>query len=98
MIGGLLIRERDGKVHIAGVNHGVLGIVLAENDDLIVIKWPGHTSYLGRMSGNRYYSPEIYVCKKKMVKVPRADGVKPNPPEALHVEPILGWNAGRGTK
>jgi hypothetical protein len=83
MIGGRLERLADGRVLIRGVDHGALGIVLAENEDLVVIKWPGRTCYLDRMSGSRYYSPEVFVCRKEL-----RDG------ECV-VKPLLGWNAGR---
>jgi hypothetical protein len=95
MIEGFLVRERDGKVRIRGVDHGTLGIVLAENDDLIVIKWPGHTAWLGRFQEREYVSPEICVCEKYMCKVPRVDGTEPDPSHEEAVRLLIEWGAGR---
>lgn len=87
MIGGRLQRWKDGRVTIVGVDHGAVGQVLAENDKFIVIKWPGRTCYLNRMSGSRYFSPETYVCRKTNL----VNG-------ETTVEPVIGWKTQRKAK
>jgi len=56
-------RSADGKVKYPGVDRGGFGDVVAENDQVLVIKWPGGSHWVGK--GIRgYHSPSTDVLRK----------------------------------
>jgi len=74
----------DGKAKMHGVDHGGLGIVLAQNRETLVIKWPGHYGWADQLNPRVWYSPTIAVYHVKAA----GDG-------DLLAKMIIEWEAGR---
>lgn len=58
-------RYEDNKntVSYAGLDMGGRGTIIKENEDTLVIKWPGGSHWVGR--GHRsYHPPQIHVLQK----------------------------------
>ena len=58
-----ITRNPEGKVKYSGVDRGGFGTVVAENDQILVIKWLGGNHWVGK--GIRgYHSPSTDVLRK----------------------------------
>lgn len=56
---GVYIWEKDGKRYLRflGVDHGAPLEIVAESEKAVIVWQKGHSSYLNRMSGSKYFSP-----------------------------------------
>ena len=74
-----LRRKETNQVIEPGVNRGGNGIIIAENESVIVVKWPGHSYWSGR--GEQDYQPVSRA-------VYQIDAVTDR---AIKVTPLIGW-------
>lgn len=91
MLGGYTIRAEgtSARVKLRGIDNGGWGQVLAESDEFMVVKWPGHKYWSGR--GMQSYSPPIVTVYRKTIKTP----VLGDPEPAEWIEPLVSYSAGR---
>jgi len=58
-----LTRNPEGEVKYSGVDRGGFGILVTENEHVLVVKWPGGSHWVGR--GIRgYHSPSTDILSK----------------------------------
>jgi hypothetical protein len=57
-------RFPEGKVKYPGVDQGGFGTIIAENEHVLVIKWPGGKHWAGRGMPSGYHSPCTDVLRK----------------------------------
>jgi len=58
-----LFHTYDGKYVYNGINMGGKATLVSEADNILVIKWPGHTYYSNVLEPKVYYSPKIQVLQ-----------------------------------
>jgi len=57
-------RDEEGRVTYAGVDKGGGGTVVAENDQLLVVKWPAGKHWVGRGMQPAYHPASTDVLEK----------------------------------
>ena len=59
-----ITRNPEGKVNYHGVDRGGFGTVVAENDKVLVVKWPAGKHWVARGRPPQYHSPSTEVLRK----------------------------------
>ena len=57
-------RDQDGNITYGGVDKGGLGTLVAENDHVLVVKWPAGKHWAGLGLGPAYHPPSTDVLQK----------------------------------
>ena len=57
-------RDDAGQIRCSGVDKGGAGIVLAENDEVLVVQWPAGKHWVGRGMKPAYHAASTDVLKK----------------------------------
>lgn len=58
-----IIRQSDGSISFSGCDMGGRGSLVAENKEVVVVKFASGKHFAGRGCQN-YHSPSIYVLRK----------------------------------
>jgi len=85
MIGGRMTIT-DGKARMPGIDHGGLGTVLAQNDDVVAVKWPGHYYWGDQLNPRKWASPVVVVYRIVDLYLNSGD---------LKVDGLIEWKVGR---
>lgn len=93
MLEGFLRRDSDGRVRLDGCAYtrSTRGIILAEGENFVAIKWPGGRTEADGMGSREWVSPEISVYSKGTATRRSGEGAV----RQEHIKRIIGWSTGR---